>query len=867
MNRIPNKPVALVCLWIILGIITISACGQAAPTKSNQTDGTGNVTITFADLQFGQEINAQQLADAFHQKNPTISVNVIPVDHSVQLSDEDIAKQADVIFLNGYNPASLPGFISLQPLVDEVADVNLKDLLSGSTTACSDAQGNLFGVPLILFLQGIYYDPKLFDRVHLAYPQSGWTWSQFRQVVTEVASSDGATVYGFVDGRDGFILYPLIMQQLLSNNGTVDSKAISASITWYQQLSKDKKLYPMQLAVNGIYPSAEINSLLANEQAAMWISSPVLENSRLNGPRAIYQPFPADQPEERTTPANVFCGGISAGSKSPQAAFEWLDFLSHQDLSGNKESGMLPARQSLVQTSPYFAGLAGSEKRAIQYALAHTWFDTPGQEATVYNVLQAVTSAVQSGTDLTIALQAIADQGNSAQPTATTKPVLVNTPKPTSPPNILTISFDVGGGIGTKWGGWGVGPTKFALDALIAEFEKANPGILVNVNVGAGQWNALSDQAKENDCMEGFQPFGYDTLPNADLLDLTSFLEASPSMKEDLQTAYLLPYTFDNKIYGIPADVDVQFVTYNEDLLTKLGLSFPDSGWTFDDMMALAAKAANPLSSPQIYGVASTDRFLIDAMGIRWYDNTVQPPKALFDTEAVTKNLAWLRRLYVNGTFLPDYGTALENVGQAIMDGRVAMWITNGLDAYDRNMTVYNENLPFKVGYVPLPSLAAGDSMSYLSISVGYFISAHTTPVKAKACWDFIQFLSDRPTIWGGYTPRKSLLEKEFTSANEDLLITVQTGIQEYHSYPFADQYDMLMHPYSEEWSDAKLAILQGEDPATVLTKAQKQADDYWACVSQKNITGLNQIQIFNRAVKGCYVESAGNFVLPPDSP
>ena len=108
MNQLSRKSVALACFWVILGLVVSSACGQATFPNSTQAVGSSNVTITFANMQFDQGIDYQKLAAAFHQQNPTITVTVIPVDHSVQLADADIARQADVIFLPGTNPASLP---------------------------------------------------------------------------------------------------------------------------------------------------------------------------------------------------------------------------------------------------------------------------------------------------------------------------------------------------------------------------------------------------------------------------------------------------------------------------------------------------------------------------------------------------------------------------------------------------------------------------------------------------------------------------------------------------------------------------------------------------------------------------------------
>ena len=49
----------------------------------------------------------------------------------MQLNLEDYAKQADVVYLDGNNPAWYPGFLPLQPLFDATADFNQNDFLAG----------------------------------------------------------------------------------------------------------------------------------------------------------------------------------------------------------------------------------------------------------------------------------------------------------------------------------------------------------------------------------------------------------------------------------------------------------------------------------------------------------------------------------------------------------------------------------------------------------------------------------------------------------------------------------------------------------------------------------------------------------------
>ena len=343
---------------------------KPSDTPSNATPdvNAGNVTITFADLYFADTTNYQRLADAFHKQNPTITVIVIPVDHTVQINwGADYARQADVVSLSGENPSELGGFLSLQPLLDASTDFNQKDFWPGSFTSCEDDQGLPYGVPMILEPKGIYYDPQAFDAAKVPYPQPGWTWDQFRQTINQVgATANGATTYGLVDGPVYTILGQLIDKHFLANDGKLDAKGLADSLAWYAQLAKDQKLYPVQPADSNGYLSAgaaaSVLEGVTGDKAAMWVDTPGSVINLPQGKRSVYLPFPIDPQDDHTTPIWASCAAISSGTRSPQAAWAWLDFLTKHDLTGSvgpedpQHFGgyYLPGRQSLTPASMYW---------------------------------------------------------------------------------------------------------------------------------------------------------------------------------------------------------------------------------------------------------------------------------------------------------------------------------------------------------------------------------------------------------------------------------------------------------------------------------------------------------------------------------
>ena len=135
----------------------------------------------------------------------------------------------------------------------------------------------------------------------------------------------------------------------------------------------------------------------------------------------------------------------------------------------------------------------------------------------------------------------------------------------------------------------------------------------------------------------------------------------------------------------------------------------------------------------------------------------------------------------------------------------------------------------------------------------GYYISSHTTQQKAAACWNWIQYLSGQPSIFGGYAPRQSILPKEDVGQDPARIAVIQAAIQQFNWDGFADSNDPLLWVYDSEEATAMQAVFKGGNVTTALAAAQSGSDAYLACISQKDLTGLNAAQLF-KLVQTCYV-------------
>ena len=417
--------------------------------------------------------------------------------------------------------------------------------------------------------QGIYYDPQLFDQAHVAYPQPGWTWDQFTETINQVSGStdNGKPIYGFVDGPMGSILDVLLNKALVANNGLLDPKATASSLDWYAQLAKAQKLYPVPTATGSEGATAykamgDLVNGISGGKAAMWIDTPQSAPFRPQGSRVVYQPFPIDPADDHTTPLSVTCAAISSGTKSPQAAWAWLNFLSRRDLSGSVRpenssyltAYLLPGRQSLTGPSAFWSSLTGVQRNALSYALHHAWYypSVPwSYYTTIGNAEQAVDSAIQSGADLEkcsgrgVPILQHSERGTA---TPTTGPVVLNTvpaPTPTGVASGLTINFTAANfNVSASFSVYGNRNTN--LQALAADFKKSHPEISVSFSTEydwSPDGNNFQVLAQSNDCFEYYGPGNlFTTLDQNNLLDLTSFLETEPGMLNDFYPQFLKPF-------------------------------------------------------------------------------------------------------------------------------------------------------------------------------------------------------------------------------------------------------------------------------------------------------------------------------------
>ncbi|MCP4538448.1 MAG: extracellular solute-binding protein [Chloroflexi bacterium] len=297
------------------------------------------------------------------------------------------------------------------------------------------------------------------------------------------------------------------------------------------------------------------------------------------------------------------------------------------------------------------------------------------------------------------------------------------------------------------------GPAEY-YERLIQEFNETYPYITI-------------EMSSSDDDADVFviTPFDLsDLLEENGILSLDPFIEQDESFDvSDFYAGTVELCSREGKVWAVPTEVLVRVIYYNKDLFDAYGVSYPESGWTWDDLLTRALALRD--SQANVFGYAETDRVLdslafIYQHGGRILDDVQNPTRTTLDDPLTIEALEWYATLmYEHDAALKDdqrydVGGTLES---GVYLGQIGMWTgwfaeRGGIDGGGSN---WPAEWKMRWGMVPLPR----DAQSAIpAVVFGYAISAQA--MSPDACWKWITFLSKQVQTPYNMTPaRRSLVE------------------------------------------------------------------------------------------------------------
>ena len=340
---------------------TLAACAPRATSK--EASRSRNVQLVYQDCRCRGE---QFLLQQFHDAHPNIQVFYTPDPENMEekmLADMEAGTAPDVLAgcCDFFPVWAQKGYLlDLGPFVEA-------DLDQGTITDWDAAQyrsfftrsGLQYALPKYHGALALLYNKDAFDARSVDYPEGTWTHDDYlaamRQLKAGTSTAGHTDMWGsildiswerlqiHVNGWGGHFVDPED-----STRSWMARPESLAAMEWIRARMWDDHLMASPLDVRSLEPrQAFIEQRVAMVEEGSWALKEILEGAAF---RIGVAPFPAG-PARRVTLATTDGFAIYAGTRHPEAAWEFLKFLVSPDYGRAlaRDELLQPARASLVE--------------------------------------------------------------------------------------------------------------------------------------------------------------------------------------------------------------------------------------------------------------------------------------------------------------------------------------------------------------------------------------------------------------------------------------------------------------------------------------------------------------------------------------
>lgn len=318
------------------------------------------------------------------------------------------------------------------------------------------------------------------------------------------------------------------------------------------------------------------------------------------------------------------------------------------------------------------------------------------------------------------------------------------------------------------------------------------------------------------------------------MLDITERLNASEhpaAQTADYYESSLQPFTYQDKIYGLPWLQQPVMLYVNKALFDEANLDYPDETWTWNEFIA----AANKLTVDKNGVRADEDSF--NANDVAQWAFTVNgwPPAQMFiwqnggevitedfgespiDSKEAVEALEFYADL-INGPLTPSQQIIRDRgFGEMFKNGQVAMFMGGAAD--DLDYAVEN------VQAYAVPAGPTGIHATFADI-LGMGINAKTK--NPDAAFDALLDLSDAIHHWKIMPPRVSLADldtlKELHPQKAHSLEAIIDSMQHARPYRYFEQYPDWDNVFWNQLMDP--IVNAGGKPATLVPEVKPLLDE-----------------------------------------
>lgn len=375
---------------------------------------------------------------------------------------------------------------------------------------------------------------------------------------------------------------------------------------------------------------------------------------------------------------------------------------------------------------------------------------------------------------------------------------------------------------------------------LCEAYQRENPEVNIEIQLtpfrqGVGEyWTKLEAGAMGGTAPDVFWCNGLHAqsyMEGGILLDLQDYIEKAGYDLSVFPQAIRDLYTFDGHLYAIPKDFDLNAVWYNKEIFDEAGVSYPERGWTWDDMVDTARKLTD--KEKGIYGLAAPLKNQV------FYYNTVfaaggwilSPDRKCtgYDDPKTEEGIqVWLD--LIDEGLSPSFADLSDTSEDALfLSGRLAM---NWAGSYRTPEYLSSEELKGKIDCVELPSYKG--KMANVMHGIGYCVykqSPHVDEAVSFALWLGGEEAQEIQGKSGVVISARNSAQKYFAESAPEVSLKAYTDQADYaYTYPccivsaeiFDTERRYLKQAYSGEKPLPEVCTQLNKETNAILKKADK---------------------------------------------
>ncbi|OZU87200.1 sugar ABC transporter substrate-binding protein [Virgibacillus indicus] len=326
------------------------------------------------------------------------------------------------------------------------------------------------------------------------------------------------------------------------------------------------------------------------------------------------------------------------------------------------------------------------------------------------------------------------------------------------------------------------GPNKEYFDKVAKDFEKQNPDVKIKVSSAINEdykqkINVLLGNDNPPDIFFSWSGEYTNKFARGGLaLDLTEYTKEGTKLAEQIIPSQLGPYTYEDKVYGIPIIMDGKAFFYNKDIFDELGIEEPKTWNEFIEIMGVIKdEGYTPLS------FGNQDNWAVGHYLTTLNQRVLDPDVMKKDYDVST------------GEFTdPGYVKALDKILElepyfteqpnAVTDDSAINAFVNGNAAiyYNQfNQLQYIKPGEFELGWFNFPKIEGGkgDPNALTGSPQGFMVSSKTEHPELAV--EFLEFITSKEKAeemvkeTGMISSSVGAVNKD--SADEDMIALVET--------------------------------------------------------------------------------------------